>query len=167
MNNKYYKAFLPGEVLRSTCFCDVLSSWFFLWKAWQMGVFAGFFIHKGVQLFIYYFASHHKAAQWTDYGGFWVCGTEFCSVFLFFYLKPLSSHLILLLLLLLCGAHTLLTIIFCPLLFLLFSVYKISSYLHSLIIVFTFYFDSWIYRRIANFHPQKWREVEVKFLFSI
>lgn len=101
-----------------------------------------FFIHKGVQLFICYFASHHKTAQWTLYEGFWVCGTEFCSVFLFFYLKPLASHLSLLVLLLLWGAHTFLTTKFCPLLVLLFSVYKIYSNLpqpnHSFQILFQF-----------------------------
>lgn len=72
---------------------------------------------------------------------------EFCSVFLFFYLKPLSSHLFLLLLLLsllllllLHGAHTFLVIIFCSLLFLLYSVCRSSPNLplpnHSFHILF-------------------------------
>lgn len=65
---------------------------------------------------------------------------EFCSVFLFFYVKPFSFHLSLLLLLLLCGAHTFLAIIFCSLLFLLYSVYRSSPNLpllnHSFHILF-------------------------------
>lgn len=149
----------------STCFCDVISLWVFSVKNVTDGFLFNFFIHKVVQLFICYFASLHKATQWTDYEGFWVCETEFCSVFLFFYLKPLSSHLSLLLLFLLCGAQTFLTTIFCYFSSFLFS--KFLLIFHSLIMVFTFYFDPRIYKKMANFHPQKWKEVEVKFLFSI
>lgn len=131
------------------------------------GFIFNFFIHKGVQLFMCYFASYHKAAQWTDYEGFWVSGTEFCSVFLFFYVKPLSFHLSLILLLLLCGAHAFLTTIFCPLLFLLFSVYKISSNFpqpnHSFHILFWFM----NLQKNGKFSPTKWKEVKVEILFFI
>lgn len=95
MNIKNYKAMLFFLVkFLSTCFCDVISLWFLSVKNLTDGFLFNFFIHKVVQLFICCFASLHKATQWTDYEGFWVCETEFCSVFLFFYLKPLSSHVL-------------------------------------------------------------------------
>lgn len=64
MNIKNYKAMLFFLVkFLSTCFCDVISLWFFSVKNLTDGFLFNFFIHKVVQLFICCFASLHKATQ--------------------------------------------------------------------------------------------------------
>lgn len=91
---------------------------------------------------------------------------EFCSVFLLFYVKPFSFHLSLLLLLLLCGAHTFLAIIFCSLLILLYSVYRSSPNLplpnHSFHILFWFV----NLQKNGKFSPTKMEAGKSKILFS-
>lgn len=143
----------------SACFCDVICLCFFCGRT--NGFIFNFFTHKGVQLFICYFASHHKAAQWTDYEGCWVCGILFR--FSISFMSSLSRFIYPCY----CCFFYVVLIPFWPsssVLCYFFSILSIEVLLtfHCLITVFTFYFDSWIYRKMANFHPQKWRQVKVK-----
>lgn len=128
----------------SACFCDVISLCFFCGKTNRWVYFQFFYSQRcSIIYMLLWFPSKPLNEQIMKAVEF----VEFCSVFLFFYLKPFSSHLSLLLLLLsllllllLHGAHTFLVTIFCSLLFLLYSVCRSSPNLplpnHSFHILF-------------------------------